>query len=126
MSDQPSRPSLPEWGRARPPQPPEESGEGFDPSILNERLVWPLGISCSGTVDCPSAALNQTLALLETTRGSYHLVVTASAFTRSRSLWIIWMPRETNQMTLIDEQQEGMVEQALTVIAEHIAAGQPS
>lgn len=96
-----------------------------DPAALADQLVWPLGIVCHGTTDCPSQALDRTLALLDTPRGRYHLLITADRFTRSRSLRIAWQPRETGLLTLIDEQPEGMVAQALVVIAQHIDAGQP-
>lgn len=95
-----------------------------DPAALVDRLTWPLGFMCSGTTDCPLDALGRTLALLETTRGAYHLLVTESRYTRSRSLWIAWLPRETGLLTLIDEQPEGMIDQALAVIAHHLDAGQ--
>lgn len=93
--------------------------------MMLEYLHWPLDIVCSGAVDCPTAALNRTLASLETTRGTYHLLVTRNHYTRGRSLWIAWLPREEGIMVLIDEQPEGQIEQALVVIAEHIAASQP-
>jgi hypothetical protein len=96
-----------------------------DPAALADQLVWPLGIVCHGTTDCPGPALDRSLAVLDTARGRYHLLVTESRFTRSRSLWLAWQPRETGLLTLIDEQPEGMVAQALVVIARHIDAGQP-
>jgi hypothetical protein len=96
-----------------------------DPTALAAQLDWPLGVVCDGTTDCPGPALNRTLAALDTPRGRYHLLVTQNRFTRSRSLWIAWQPRETGLLTLIDEQPEGLVAQALAVIAQHIDDGQP-
>lgn len=95
------------------------------PDDLAEQLVWPLDIQCSGTVDCPAAALNRTIASVATQRGRYHLFVTESRYTRSRALWVAWLPREADLLTIIDEEPEGTIEQALAVIAEHVAAGQP-
>jgi hypothetical protein len=93
---------------------------------LADQLVWPLGIQCAGAGDCPSEALNRTLALIETTRGVYHLLVTVNRYTRERALWVAWLPREASVLTLIDEQPEGMIDGALAVIAQHLDAGQPS
>jgi hypothetical protein len=93
---------------------------------LADQLVWPQGIQCAGAVDCPTDALNRTLALIETTRGAYHIVITANRYTRGRSLWVAWLAHEASLLTLIDEQPEGLIEQALGVIAEHLADGQPS
>ncbi|MCC6627664.1 MAG: hypothetical protein IT340_09710 [Chloroflexi bacterium] len=97
-----------------------------DPADLVDHLAWPLGFTCAGTTDCPTTSLNRTLALLETARGRYHLLITADRFTRSRSLWVAWQPRETGLLTLIEELPEGMVEQAAVVIAAHLADDQPS
>jgi hypothetical protein len=97
-----------------------------DPADLIAQLVWPLGFTCAGTTDCPLAGLQRTLALLDTTRGRYHLFITADRFTRSRSLWVAWQPNETGLLTLIEELPEGMVEQAAVVIAAHMADDQPS
>lgn len=96
------------------------------PEDLAAQLVWPLGMRCSGTVDCPTEALNRSIATVATARGVYHLLITESRFTRSRSLWVAWLPREADLLTLIDEEPEGMIEQALGIIAHHIEAGQPS
>jgi hypothetical protein len=96
------------------------------PEALGEQLVWPLGVQCSGTVDCPTEALNRTVALLETPRGHYHLLVTANRYTRSRALWVGWLPRETPVLTLIAEEPEGQIEQGLAAIAAHMSEGQPT
>ena len=96
-----------------------------DPAALAAQLTWPLGVACEGTTDCPGDALYRTLARVETTRGGYHLLVTENRYTRSRSLWVAWLPRESGRLTLIDELPEGMIGQALAVIAAHIDEGQP-
>jgi hypothetical protein len=96
-----------------------------DPAALAEQLVWPLDVVCEGTTDCPSGALDRTLARLTTTRGDYHLFITQNRYTRSRSLWVAWQPRESGLLVLIDEQPEGLVLQALVVIAQHLDDGQP-
>lgn len=96
------------------------------PDDLAGQLVWPLGVQCSGAVDCPAAALNRTVALIETPRGQYHLLVTANRYTRARALWVAWLPREAQLLTLIHEEAEGQIEQALAVIAAHLDEGQPT
>ena len=97
-----------------------------DPADIIDEFAWPLGFTCAGTTDCPTDGLYRTLAFLDTARGRYHLVITPDRYTRSRSLWVAWQPRETGLLTLIEELSEGMVEQAAVVIAAHLADDQPS
>ena len=75
--------------------------------------------------DCPGDALYRTLAFVATTRGRYHLLVTENRYTRSRSLWVAWFHAESGLLSLIDELPEGMIGQALAVIAAHVDEGQP-
>jgi hypothetical protein len=126
MPHQPPGPARPEPSEPRPPLPPA-GGEpiSIEPAELAKHLQWPLGLICSGTVDCPGTALNRTLASLETGRGCYHLLVTADQFTRQRRLWVAWLPREAPVLTMIDEQAEGQLDQALRAISRHLAEGQP-
>src|SRR5688572_18480280 len=125
MPHQPPDPPPPDRTGPRPPRPPHGSTPmSIDPATLAAQLQWPHGFTCQGAVDCPPAAIGTTLALLETTRGAYHLLVTTDRYTRSRTLWVAWLPREIGLLTLIDEQPEGEVAQALVAIARHIADGQ--
>ena len=128
MPHQPPGPPLPDPTQPRPPYPPPPRSQPVSttPDDLAAQLIWPLGVQCSGTVDCPADALNRTVALIETPRGHYHLLVTANRYTRSRSLWVAWLPHEARLLTLIDEEPEGQIDQALAVIAAHLAGGQPT